>query len=203
MLLDFISFIKESVEDSRIRVSCAGLASIYIDGKYLLVQNKKSKSRGIINYGPLGGGLEYLPSGKEFLESLECKFERKEPDLRLTINVNHFQSFVDWFNTTDDREKSCKREVYEELVLEERILDNLDESDMMERKMDTIRDKSKRFGIMSERIFEIFEIRFKKEIEDEIIKMASYPDSTIRLISKEEILEGGREIATHAKFILK
>lgn len=202
MILDYLSFINESSENT-IRVSCAGLASINIDGKYLLVQNKKSRSKGIINYGPLGGGIEYLPSGEGFLNKLNVKFERETPDLRFVINTNLLNEFVEWFYETNDRERSTKREVIEELVMEENVLNNLDEFDITEEHIDTIRNKSERFGVVSERIFEIFEISFTEEIEQQLKDIANQPDSTIGLFSKEEIIEGGDEIATHAKFIIK
>ena len=202
MILDFLSFINESKVNT-IRVSCAGLASINIDGKYLLVQNKKSRSLGRISYGPLGGALEYLPEGEEFLTKLGAEFERDTPDLRFTITNGKLPEFLNWFDVTNDREKSCKREVIEELVIEENVLSNLKESDITERQIDTIRDKSERFDVISERVFEIFEISFTKDIEEELKEIASKPDSTIGLFSKEEIVKGGGEIATHAKFILK
>jgi hypothetical protein len=187
----------------KIRVSCAGLASINIDGEYLLVQNKKSRSKGVINYGPLGGGIEYLPSGEEFLNSLNVEFERETPDLRFVVDINRLDEFVEWFYETGDRERSTKREVFEELVIEENVLNNLSESDMIEEHIDTIRNKSGRFGVVSERIFEIYEISFTEEIENKLKEIASQPDSTIGLFTKEEIIKGGGEIATHAKFILK
>lgn len=203
MILDFLSFIKESNNDNTIRVSCAGLASILIDSKYLLVQNKKSRNNGIISYGPLGGALEYLPSGEEFLNKLNVEFERETPDLRFIINTGRLPEFINWFEITLDREKSCKREIIEELVQEENVLDNLDESDITERQIDTIRDKSERFGVISERIFEIFEITFSKEVEGKLKEIANDPNSTIGLFSKEEIIKGGGEMATHSKFIIK
>jgi hypothetical protein len=203
MILDYLSFIKESHTDS-IRVSCAGLASINIDGKYLLVQNKRSKSKGVIAYGPLGGALEYLPSGLEFLNSLGVEFERETPDLRFSMDKDLLDIFVDWFYNNTDREKSSKRELIEELVIEENILNNLSESDMTETHIDTIRDRSGgRSGVVSERIFEIFEISFNKEIEEKLKEIATQPDSTIGLFSEEDIIEGGGKIASHSKFILK
>ena len=87
--------------------------------------------------------------------------------------------------------------------MEENVLNNLDEFDITEEHIDTIRNKSKRFGVVSERIFEIFEISFTEEIEQQLKEIANQPDSTIGLFSKEEIIEGGDEIATHAKFIIK
>ena len=122
----------------KIRVSCAGLASIKIGNKYLLVQNKKSRSKGNIVYGPLGGALEYLPNGKAFLDSLNAEYERETPDLRITIDQSDLDKYEKWFKTTNDREKSAKREVYEELVLEEKILTNLKESDITEKYLSLI-----------------------------------------------------------------
>ena len=71
---------------SEIRVSCAAFASIMIDGKYLLMLNKRSYKEGRMVYTPIGGALEYLPIGKEFLDNLDVKYERQTPDLRFKMD---------------------------------------------------------------------------------------------------------------------
>ena len=43
---------------SEIRISCASLASIKIDNKYLLLLNKRSYKQGKMVYTPIGGALE-------------------------------------------------------------------------------------------------------------------------------------------------
>lgn len=191
----------ESKSVGKIRISCAGLASIKIDGKYLLVQNKKSRSKGLIVYGPLGGALEYLPEGKSFLDSIYSVYERETPDLRMVIDYENINKFKKWFYKTDDREKSTLREVYEELVLEEKVLPNLKESDMTEKFMKSFRDKSERFGVTSERFFEIFKIDFSKVAENELKQISLDGSSTIKLFTKKEILMS-KEVSFHSRFIL-
>lgn len=198
--------LKSHIEDitvkKRIRVSCAGLASINIDGKYLLVQNNSARKRGELIYGPLGGALEYLPSAEAFLSDLGAEKERSTPDLRLYINLEDLEVFAKWFNSTSDREKSVKREVYEELVLEEKVISSMSESDMSEIKTKSIRDRAVRLGVESERFFEIFKIKFNQDVESELIKIANDPKSTISLFTADEIMSRSNNISYHSKFIL-
>lgn len=191
----------DSNQSGEIRVSCAGLASIKIDDKYLLVENKKSRSKGSIVYGPLGGALEYLPNGKKFLDTLNPEYERQTPDLRMIIDYKDIEKFTKWFKSTDDREKSTKREVYEELVLEEKVINDLKESDISEKYIKSVRDKRERFGVMVERFFEIFEIKFPKDIENELKEISLQENSTVKLFTKEEILNN-KNIGYHSRFVL-
>lgn len=191
----------DSNQSRKIRVSCAGLASIKIDDKYLLVENKKSRSKGSIVYGPLGGALEYLPNGKKFLDTLNPEYERQTPDLRMIIDYKDIEKFTKWFKSTDDREKSTKREVYEELVLEEKVINDLKESDISEKYIKSVRDKRERFGVMAERFFEIFEIKFPKDIENKLKEISLQENSTVKLFTKEEILNN-KNIGYHSRFVL-
>ena len=187
---------------SEIRVSCAGLASIKIGNKYLLVENRKSKSKGSLIYGPLGGALEFSPNGKFFLDSIGAKLERSTPDLRILIEEKHLKNYIKWFKTTNDREKSCTREVYEELVEEEKILTNLNLSDISEKYIKLYKNKRERFGVVSERLFEVFDIKFPKEIEDELVRISMDENSTIRLFTRSEILKDDI-VSYHSKFIIQ
>lgn len=47
---------------NKIRISCASLASIKIDGKYLLCINKGALAKGTQLYTPFGGAIEYNES---------------------------------------------------------------------------------------------------------------------------------------------
>lgn len=191
-----------------IRVSCAGLASIKIDDKYLLIRNKSSYKRGHTIYGPLGGALEYEPDGLEFLNSIGADFERTTPDLRFVIEDEYLKDFDEWYYTTDDREKSCVREVIEELQDEEKLISGLTENDISETFIKTVKDKRARFDVVSQRYFDIFKIEFSPEVKQKIIEIESQPESQIKLLTKEEILnseeivEDGYGIGFHSRFII-
>ena len=64
-----------------IRISCAGLSSNKIGDKYLLVLNAKSRDRGKIIYGPVGGALEYNESIESFLSELQFVLISSEVDI--------------------------------------------------------------------------------------------------------------------------
>jgi hypothetical protein len=188
-------------ETERIRVSCAGLASIVIDGKYLLVQNKSARDKGVLSYGPVGGALEYYSSAEPFLETLNATMERETPDLRMMIDADKLGEFSSWFKARKDRETTAKREVYEELVEEEGILSSLSDSDMQESLVDTKIERGERDGVVSERFFEIYKITFSPAVEDELKRIAA-EDSTVELFTKEEIMSGAHGISSHSKAIL-
>jgi len=115
-----------------IRISCAGLSSIKIGDKYLLIQNSNSRQRGSIVYGPVGGALEYDDRGQEFLSGLGFIPERVTNDLRFQLPIDKLDLFHDWFMKRDGREDSNFREMFEELVLEEKILPCLNKEDLVE-----------------------------------------------------------------------
>ncbi len=203
-ILDYNNF-KES-NSTPIRVSCAGLASILIDGKYLLVQNKKSRDKGVISYGPLGGALEYDLVAQDFLNVFVKSYERKTPDLRFITTEDKIPRFTQWFEQRIDREISCKRELIEELVDEEKILKVLLESNIYEKEPKLIRDKSIKpeidGEIMTERFFEVFEIQFDEWTTQKLKDVAEQEDSTIGLFTKEEILQRGL-VSKHSQFIIR
>jgi HD superfamily phosphohydrolase len=202
-ILDYNS-INENKKET-IRISCAGLATIKIDGKYLLIQNKKSRDSGVISYGPIGGALEFYPQAQDFLNEFVTKYERKTPDLRLLTTTDNIDRFTDWFNKRIDRETSCKREVIEELVTEEKVLNRLSESNIIEHYTKTIRDKSLKpeldGEVMTERYFDIFDITFDEWTTNKLREVSELEDSTIGLFTKDEIMKGG-VITKHSQFII-
>lgn len=188
-----------------IRISCAGLSSIKIDDKYLLVQNAKSRNRGKIIYGPLGGALEYHESIKPFLQDLDFKPERTNRDLRIHIPIKFTNKFNKWFSKREDREISNYREMYEELVLEEKVIDEFRREDITETLVEVINFKRKSpfHKTPSLYYFEIFKIELLKELEEKLKTICEDDKSTIKLFTKEEIESGNNgEITTHSKYIL-
>ena len=191
-----------------IRISCACLSSIKIGDKYLLVQNAKSRSRGKIIYGPVGGALEYKERAETFLEGLNFKPERETRDLRLRIPEKFVDLFSEWFSKKEDRETTSYREMYEELVLEEKVLSELSKKDVIEKFIDcvSVRKKSPHFNTPSQYYFEIYKIELPKDIKKELQQICDDPKSSVALFTKEEILNKKSsigKITAHSQYIIK
>lgn len=186
----------------KVRISCASLASISIDNKYLLCVNKSQFKRGKKVYTPFGGALEYDKKAIPFLKNLNVDFERTTPDLRLVINEDLVGLFDVWFTKQIDREVGINRELIEELVEEENIFDDLTENDFTSEyiKLDKVIYESK--GVKSYMFFEIYSIIFNDDKVSQLLKNSD----KIRLISKEEILKSvtndGISIGSNSKSII-
>ena len=140
---------------NKIRISCASLASIKIDDKYLLCLNKGSLAKGISLYTPFGWAIEYNESALKFLNNLEVEFERKTPDLRLKTDKNNLNLFEIWFGKGIDREVGIERELIEEMVDEENIFDNLKDNDFVSTYIDTVKMNQQRNKYDSYHFFEM------------------------------------------------
>ncbi|CAG7579766.1 MAG: putative pyrophosphohydrolase [uncultured marine phage] len=189
-----------------IRISCACLSSIKIDDKYLLVQNAKSRSRGKIIYGPVGGALEYKEIIETFLEGLEFKPERETRDLRIHIPTKFTGTFDKWFNRREDRETTSYREMYEELVLEEKVLPELSKKDVIETFLEcvSLKKKSPFHKTPSQYYFEIYKIELPKDIKKELKRICEDPKSSVELFTEEEIKSKmNGKITEHSKHIIQ
>jgi len=194
---------------SDIRISCASLASVTIDGKYLLLLNKRSYKEGRMVYTPIGGGLEYLPNGKKFLDNLGAKYERETPDLRLKIDSDNIDLFKFWFEKGIDREIDIFRELKEEIVDEENIIQSLSPSDLEISYIKTETPIIELKGVLNHFFFEIYDVSFSKEKTDEIKRFISKQGDLkkVLLVTEEEIRNGLTsdkiEIGSNTKSILK
>lgn len=194
---------------SEIRVSCASLASIMIDGKYLLLLNKRSYKEGRMVYTPIGGALEYLPKGKAFLDNLGARYERETPDLRLRIDSENLDLFKFWFEKGIDRERDVVRELKEEMIEEENIFNSLDDSDLEVSYIKTETPINPIKGILNNFFFEIYDVKFSNEkineIKDYINKQGKVKKAI--LVTEKEIKNGLTidkiEIGNNAKSIIQ
>lgn len=188
----------------KIRISCACFARIEIGGKYLLLQNKKMKNKGIINYSPIGGALEWKPEALEFLESVDVSFE-KGKDLRIHIPKENYDIFKQWFLSNKDRENSVFREMREELVDEENILSYLDYLDVSEKYINCVETTQdwEVDGKMqtSYYFFEIFDVKFNKDVENKILENIKIEDK-LKLFTPLQIKTFSNTIAGSSKYIL-
>lgn len=200
---EYKQYLKESNEET-IRITCAGLARININGKYLFILNKNSVKIGKPTYGPLGGALEFTENARPFLESLNVLFE-KGMDLRLMLPTKNLEQYMNWFNTKTDRESSALREVYEELVLEEQIV-SMTESQMKEtyiatKTEDKLSARQGFEGTKTKGIYEIFEVTLDQSIQDQILTyIENATEPKVLLLTKEEALSDPR-LGTHCKEI--
>ena len=193
------------MEKDTIRVSCAGIARIIFDNdKYLLIQNKKQRSHGILKYGPIGGALEYNEDALEFLMSIDVEFE-KGSDLRLHIPIVHLDTFIEWFKSKKDRETTVFREMFEEMVEEECYIDSLTPADVTEeysKLVQTTVDWDVNGVIKTTlHLFEVFNVEIiNTQIKQTILDKLQTNDS-LKLFTQEEIntLE---VVSGHSKFIL-
>lgn len=194
---------------SEIRISCAALASIMIDGKYLLLLNKRSYREGRIVYTPIGGALEYLPSGKAFLDNLGARYERETPDLRFKMDSENLELFKFWFEKGIDRERDIVRELTEEMIEEENIFDTLNSNDYDISYLRTETPINPYKGIMNNFFFEIYDVRFSEEKINEIKDYINNQGQVKKaiLVTEKEIKNGLTinkiEIGNNAKSILQ
>lgn len=189
---------------NKIRISCASLASIKIDGKYLLCLNKSALAKGMQLYTPFGGAIEYNESALGFLNNLEVEFERKTPDLRLKTDKSNLDLFEIWFSKKKDREVGIERELIEEMVDEENIFNELNKSDFTSTYFDTIKINQQRNEYDSYHFFEIYNVEFSKSKIKEIYRSILLKDK-LALCTEQDIINGeidGRKISDHCKSIL-
>lgn len=195
-----------------IRISCASLASIKMDYKYseyyLLALNKSQLNKGIKILTPIGGALEYEQSASDFLNSLNAQFERKTPDLRFLTSKNNLQTFSNWFDKKIDREVGIDRELIEEMVDEMHVFSSLNANEYNAKYVKTVKESAFMNDIINYRFFEIYQVSFDTMTEkySEIIKHIESENSLLKLVTKEEILNGktkeGIEIGNNSKSIL-
>jgi hypothetical protein len=193
---------------SEIRISCASLSSITIDDKYLLLLNKRAYKDGRMVYTPIGGALEYLPNGKKFLDNLGAKYERETPDLRFKIDSDNLDLFKFWFGKGIDRERDILRELKEEMIDEEDIIQSLSPNDLEISYIKTETPVIELKGVINHFFFEIYDVAFSKEKTDEIkIFISKQKDlKKVLLVTEKEIRNGLTsdkiEIGSSAKSIL-
>ncbi|MDI3321417.1 hypothetical protein [Pinibacter soli] len=102
-----------------IRMSFAYLIRIKVNGKYLLVKNRKGNY-----YQLVGGAYKRYVSSEKLFEELEIKSDRQfstehgiaKNDLRMQVKGKHVLDVFKWFASKEDREISQWREFCEELL---------------------------------------------------------------------------------------
>lgn len=173
----------------RIRVSCAALARIMVDGKYLLLMNKGK-------YGPIGGALKYYDNTIPTLERFGYQAERSGEDLydlRINIPKENWSTFKKWFSMFTWRETSVHREVMEELqpFLQVDISDMKDTFLYVREVVDEIKHRQ----------FQIHAVELSPKGYEEL-RSAINTYAELVLVTKEQILNEEMNISGHAKHIV-
>lgn len=168
-----------NADESRVRISCASLCRIQIEGQYLLLLNKNRRQKGIYQLSPVGGALEV----DDWSALSEFTFEPEDPasrDLRLSLNVEQLDQFRQWFYARQDRETSPFRELYEELVQESGVLYSLSRDDVAIKYIHTVEDSKQTLrkgltGQFTYYFFEIYAVSFRTV--DVLLRLKSPPSS--------------------------
>lgn len=203
--MKYIRTYNESANET-IRVSCAGLARVKIDGAYLFIINKNSIKVGRPKYGPLGGALEFNEESRSFLEGIGADFE-KGMDLRITITQSNLDKYLNWFYRRKGRETSSTREIYEELALEENIVDMTmrDMSEVFIRSLsrDRISNRAGREGANTKSYFEIYEVELSDYVKDQILEYIALDEENPKVILVDaENIESDPRLAEHCKHVI-
>jgi hypothetical protein len=147
-----------------IRISCASLCRIERDGRYLLLLNHNRREKGLYILSAIGGALTASDPGifARFGASPE---EPGTNDLRMLLPLNQLEKFRAWFYSGDGRERSPYRELYEELVIESRLLQALEPDHIACRYLWTIEDRRPterqgQTGLITQYFLEVFDITF-------------------------------------------
>jgi hypothetical protein len=147
-----------------IRISCASLCRIELDGRYLLLLNHNRREKGLYILSPIGGALTVRDPGI-FARFDAVPENPASSDLRMLLPLSQLEAFRQWFYSGDDRERSPYRELYEELVIESRLLESLEPDHIACRYLWTIEDRRPterqgQTGLMTQYFLEVFDITF-------------------------------------------
>ena len=187
-----------------LRVSCAGLVKIEIQGKLLGIINKKRLAAGVTIYTPPGGSYHYQGRATRhylqdalvltFEEGRDLRFSLPgDPDQRLQI----LDSFNSWFKSGQGRETVPSRELYEELIGEEGVL-SLEQNSFPKlshlsekQKHVRLREASSRpghIGVITEYFFELFQAHLTKHSRKALLQGLKQRYPMVRLLALDEIL---------------
>lgn len=182
------NFIKKLIREKfdSINVSCAALASISVDGKYLLFNEGDG-------YQPIGGALKYFESAIPFLQSINFTTTRTDNDIRITIPKTKINEFKNWFLSGKERETTIEREINEELTgsLNSEYINDLK----------TINIKLKEVMKDKLRIFQIHKISYSNETKIGLIDLVKTNQNFI-LATPEEIKNKTNGISDHSVYII-
>ena len=188
-------------KQSILRISCASLNRISFDGQTLLVAlNKNRMKKGIKQYSPIGGALEFNIADVRITDDLNASLEKSfSSDLRIQINESSLPQFETWFKSRQSRETDSFRELYEELVEELDLLSELNTKDVTLNYIglfSTLKKSTRQGakGALTKYYFEVFEAVFSsghiEEMNHNLNDLERNPDYRSRFVTPEEISNG-------------
>ncbi len=177
----------ELTDENSIRVSCASFARIKFGDKYLLLKHGGNARKGKLMYMPIGGGLHTRPGIQTWLDEKVLKWD-KYGEFRFRIKKEDLQEFEKLFEDRNKREFGVSRETWEELVLEEGLVD-FSESQVKE----TFSHTYKTFAAIWDQpwtryIFETFDVELPRNVMYDLSKYAYDGDERVILATESEIL---------------
>ncbi len=176
------------------RVSCAALCRIEHNNRFLLLLNRNRRQKGLYVLTPVGGALAVTNPGvlERFSASLE---NAASGDLRLTLPQAQLPAFRDWFYAGQDRETSPFRELYEELVSENGLLEDLRPDQVTAEHLWTVEEDAftQRQGFsgwLTHYFLEIYGVKFRSAAALGPLLIAP-PSSGAVWVTREQLEKGG------------
>ncbi len=146
-----------------IRVSCGSLCRFMIGGQLLVVLNRNRRQHGRFVLSPIGGGIEFHDLG--FMQGLNIRLQDPSSnDLRFIIPVDQLETFRQWFYRREGRETDPFREIYEEVVEEEAIVNKLRREDLTIQFLRTaeevrMTDRQGSTDLLTQYFLELYDVR--------------------------------------------
>jgi len=182
-----------------LRISSASFSRIRDDvGRLALMVNKNRAQKGDVVLMPIGGAIEASDEGIKELQgmlSIEPENFEKGNDLRFKMNGKDANKYREWFLSDKNREINPTRELIEELVEEEGVLEeeDLKEVEVKLAGYDAQTAETSRTGqegATTLRLLEIFDTKLSEETLAKLVQAAEKENSPIRFATEEEIRSG-------------
>lgn len=178
---------KVNCKVQEIRVSCVHLAIIDVEGKYAML---KSLGSAIPKYSQVGGHMKCTDEARKFIErEFDARFHDESNDIIFYTDVKQIHDFKkNWFDTGIGRD-TVRTELRGELILENKILENLD--GIVVEQIDTLEKISKstrkgQVGQISYYFFDIYRAELTPEQKKRFKEFAA-TDNTLAFLTKEEL----------------
>ncbi|MEI7909467.1 MAG: pyridoxal-dependent decarboxylase [Verrucomicrobiota bacterium] len=202
------------LEEYSVRASCSSLCRIRVNGKFLLVQNRKRLEAGDRVFGLIGGA--FLLHDQAQADKLEINFEGSDEAgnsfLRFFLPKDRLRDLESWFHGGSGREKDPMRKVQDELCDQANIglREAIAKSRTKRRGFVRKAGLSTRPGVVgsaTEYFMEVWDIELPTDLHQVIESEAMRPDSLVRLVSEKEInaaiTSSGERIAENAAWMLE
>jgi len=168
--------------NKEVRLSISYLFRIEVNGKYMLVKNRKRDY-----YQLVGGAYKAFDSAKPFFKKYRVNPDKQfttshgvaKSDLRFMVPGRHVLKMIDWFHSQKDRETSQWREFCEELlttgILDKHLFRYVDYS--YSCVVQTPMRKAKRLPNQEILIFEIYDLLPNTEQQAELEQLFKKGDT--------------------------